>query len=154
MQSFQPHLIHLVGYRVAAIASQTIHAGTDKEMRANVLRCAEQLVDVALTVTNVDATLRLTEKRRRLPQVFQPAIAFLFLDRLTRRIDLFLRCVAALEFAAGLKFYRRQNSRKRFLSRSSRKLQAAFSSSIQVCSSSEDGGRPGRAASGVPLVVI
>ncbi|EGF30120.1 hypothetical protein IMCC9480_2187 [Oxalobacteraceae bacterium IMCC9480] len=55
---------------MSAIAGQTIDACADKEMRTDILRSTEQFIDVALTVADVNATLRITEKRRRLLQVF------------------------------------------------------------------------------------
>ena len=70
MQSFQPHLLRFVGDRVSAIAGQTIDACADKEMLTDILRSTEQFINVALTVADVNATLRITEKRRRLLQVF------------------------------------------------------------------------------------
>ncbi|WFU39991.1 hypothetical protein QA640_37960 [Bradyrhizobium sp. CB82] len=46
---------------MTAIACQPIDAGADKEVSAKLLRQAIQFVDVAFAVTNMNATLRLSE---------------------------------------------------------------------------------------------
>ena len=62
MQSFQFDFLHFLGNRVVAIASQAVNAGLNKEVCANVLRSTEQLVDVALPVANMHATLRVAKQ--------------------------------------------------------------------------------------------
>lgn len=63
MQSFQPHLIHLLVNGMTAVSGQLVDAGSDKKVHANVLRTTKQFVDVTFTVANMDATLRVPEKR-------------------------------------------------------------------------------------------
>lgn len=54
---------------------------------------AENLVDFAFPIPNVDASLRLIQERGGLLQVLQPADAFLLFDRNPGLIDLLLECV-------------------------------------------------------------
>lgn len=61
MQTFDAGLFHLGCNRVTAIAYQPIEAGADKEVSAKLLRQAIQFVDVAFAVTDMNATLRLSE---------------------------------------------------------------------------------------------
>ena len=62
MQSFQFDFLHFLSNCVVAIASQAVDTGPDKEVRANVMRRAEQLVDIAFPITNMHATLRVGEQ--------------------------------------------------------------------------------------------
>src|SRR6516164_3456780 len=74
--------------RVLAIARQPVHTGAHQEFRALVLRQAEEFVDVALPVPDMDATRRLAEQCGGLLQVLQPANTLFGLDRYSRGVDL------------------------------------------------------------------
>ncbi len=50
-------------------------------MGSDLLSRTEQLVDVAVAITDMHAPGRIVEERRGLPQVVQPPKAFLALDR-------------------------------------------------------------------------
>src|SRR5712691_7538032 len=108
MQSFDLDLIELVGNRVIAVSSQAIDTCPDQKMRSDLLCGAEKLVDVALAITNMDASSRITQKLSGLLQIFQPADAFLFLDGNSRRIDLFLERGGPFEFLPSPEFDGRQ----------------------------------------------
>ncbi|WP_247371249.1 hypothetical protein [Bradyrhizobium sp. 18] len=83
---------------MAAIASQPIDAGANKEVSANLLRQAIQFVDVAFAVADMNATLRLSEPFDRLPQIVELSNALLLLDGNAGRVDLLLDLGRALEF--------------------------------------------------------
>src|SRR5271157_2017141 len=73
-------------------------------MRSDLACRAEKLVDVALAITDMDASSWITQKFRGLLQIFQPSDAFLFLDGNSRRIDLFLKRGGPSEFLPGPEF--------------------------------------------------
>ena len=98
MQPLNRDLGHLVGDRVASIAREPIDAGAHEKVRPSLPNCAEKLVNVVLTIANMDKSLRGAEQLDGLAHILQPAKAFLFLDRNPRRVDLALECVGALEF--------------------------------------------------------
>ena len=77
MQALDRDLVHLVGDRVVAVPGQPVDAGPDQEMGSGFPGRAEQLVDVALAIADVDAASRLAEKLRGLLDVLQPADALL-----------------------------------------------------------------------------
>src|SRR5689334_12480022 len=112
IQSFDGDLTHFVGNRVVSIPRQTVDAGPDEEVCSDLLRRAEQFVDVALAIADMDTSSRIAQKLRRLLQILQPPDAFLLLDRNARRVDLFLECSGPLEFLAGPEFDGRQPKRK------------------------------------------
>src|SRR5271156_2931434 len=89
-----------MGNRMLAIPRKTIHASAHQEMRANCFCSAEELVNIALPVADVNAAFWIVQKGRRLLQVFQPADAFLLFNRHPRGIDFLLKSVAACEFAS------------------------------------------------------
>lgn len=62
---------------------------------------AEKLGNITLTVADVNTTLRVTKKSRRLFQVLQPVNTLFFLNRHSRRIDSLLERIAALKPAPG-----------------------------------------------------
>src|SRR3954464_4719807 len=97
MDALGAHVIHLGGHRVMTITRTTVDAAPDDEVGAELLGRAEQLVDVALAITDMDAPCRRTEQGHGLAQVLQPADALLGLDGHARRIDLALECGGALE---------------------------------------------------------
>lgn len=112
MNAFAAYFGHLGGDCVRAVASEPIHARAQQKVRSDVLGCAEQFIDVALSVADVHTFRGLCEQFSRLPKVLEPADAFLLLDRYTRRVDLLLECVCALEFIARPKLDRRQAKRQ------------------------------------------
>ena len=76
-----------------AIAGQAIDAGSYEEMSADLPSRAKQLVNIALPVADVNASVGLTEEFGRLLEVFQPPDAFLLFDGNASRIHLPLeRC--------------------------------------------------------------
>jgi hypothetical protein len=83
-------------------------------MGADLLRRAEELVDIALTVSNVNAARRIAQSCTGLLEVFQPADALLLLDRNPRQVDSLLERRCSLEFFAGPEFDRGQSEWKTF----------------------------------------
>jgi hypothetical protein len=69
MQSFDRHLIHLVGDCVIPVSSQTIDAGPNQEVCSDVLSRAKKLVDIAFAIGNMDTSPWITKKLCRLPNV-------------------------------------------------------------------------------------
>ena len=112
MQALDRDRSHLVGDRVPAIAGQAIDAGAHEEVGVRRLRRAEELVDVVLTVADVDQPRRIAEEGRGLTHVLQPADALLSLDWHAGRIDPALERVRALELGPGPKLDRRQPQRQ------------------------------------------
>ncbi len=97
MHALNADLVHRGGNRVITITRKTVDAAPDDEVGTELLGRAEQLVDVALAITNVDAACRRTEQGHGLAQVLKPADALLGLDGHARRIDLALERGGALE---------------------------------------------------------
>ncbi len=52
-----------------ALSSQAVDAGPDHKMRLGFPGCAEQLVDVALAIADMDASARIGQQLRGLPDV-------------------------------------------------------------------------------------
>src|ERR1039457_150974 len=69
VQSFDSYVAHLVGDRMVSVASHTVHTGSDNEVRAKLLSLAKQFIDVALSIPNVHASIRVFEKCGGLPDV-------------------------------------------------------------------------------------
>ena len=67
------------------------------------LRGAEEFIDVAFPIPNMNASLRLIQERGRLLQVLQPADAFLLFNRNPCRINLLFERVASLKLLIGQK---------------------------------------------------
>jgi hypothetical protein len=61
MHSLARDFFHFCRDRVRAIAGEPIHACAYEEMALGRLGCTEQLIDVALTITDVNAAPWLTE---------------------------------------------------------------------------------------------
>lgn len=101
MQALDPGFCHLIGDRVIPIAGETVDARTDHEMGSSILGGAEEFVDVALTVADMDALCWLIHQRRGLSKIFQPPNAFLELDGNPRWVDLALERSRSLEFVSG-----------------------------------------------------
>ena len=112
MQSLDCDLIHFLGNRMTAVASQTVDTCPDQEVRSDLLGRAEKFVDVALAITDMDASSRIVQKLRRLLQVLQPPDAFLLLDGNARRVDLFLERGGPFEFLSGPELDGRQPERQ------------------------------------------
>jgi hypothetical protein len=91
------HRRHLGGHRALSIDRQPINAGANQEVGAELARLAEQLVDIALAITEVHQPVGRAEKSGRLPHVLEPAHALLVVDRHTRGIDVALELAGALE---------------------------------------------------------
>ncbi|MGY4485179.1 hypothetical protein ACVWWR_004370 [Bradyrhizobium sp. LM3.2] len=98
MLSFDGDLVHFVSDRVISFPSQTINASPDHEVRYSFSSRAEQLIDVALAITDMDASSRIAQQLRGLTDIVQPPNALLLLDGNTRRIDLLLKRGDPLEF--------------------------------------------------------
>jgi hypothetical protein len=64
VQPLDSHRRHLGRDSVTTVSGQAVVAGPDHEMRSDLLRKAEQLVDVAFSVTNVNTACRITQKLR------------------------------------------------------------------------------------------
>ncbi|MNY37369.1 hypothetical protein D3C86_1719290 [compost metagenome] len=97
MQTPHANIGHFVSDRVTAIASQSVDAGSHQEVSSELIGQAEQLVDVALAITDMHAALGLVDQGVRLAQVRQPLDAFLLFNRNTRRVDLAFQRAGALE---------------------------------------------------------
>ena len=103
VQPFDSYVAHLVGDRMVSVASHTVHTGSDSEVRAKLLSLAKQFIDVALSIPNVHAAIRVFEKCRGLPEVLQPSNTLLGFDRHASWIGL-VQCMTPYEFLAAPKF--------------------------------------------------
>ena len=81
-------------------------------MCPDLLRHAEQFVDITLAITDVKAAPRSIQKLRGLLQIIKPPDALLLLNGNARRIDLFLQRSGPLELLPGPEFDRRQPKRQ------------------------------------------
>src|SRR5688500_11295351 len=97
--------------RVPAVTRPPVHSGAYESFRSLVLRQAEEFVDVALPVPEMDATRRLAQQFGGLLQVLQPANTLFGLDRHSRGVDLPLQGIGPLELAPGPELDRRQPER-------------------------------------------
>src|SRR5204862_387143 len=97
MQAFQPYLLHFLRDCTVAVLCQPIRADPYQEVRILLSGCAEEFIDIALPVSYMNAPLRLSQKRGRLLEVFQPADTLLLLNRNPRVMDLLLKSVSSLE---------------------------------------------------------
>lgn len=100
MQSPNWSLFHLIPNSVSAIAGQPVHTSAHQEMGAQLLRQTEQLVDVALPISDVHTASRIVQQLRGLSQVLQPANALFLFDRHTRRINPALQSIRAVELVS------------------------------------------------------
>jgi hypothetical protein len=100
---------------VVAVSGKPVDTGAEQEVGAGIAGGAEQLIDVALAISNMHEILRLTEQRCRLPQIFQPAIALFLLDRHSRGVDPALESVRSMELLPGPKLDGSQSERKAIL---------------------------------------
>ena len=97
---------------VSAGFGEAVDAGADQEVRAQVLRQAEELVDVALAIADVDAALRRADQLGRAAQVVEPADALLLVDRHAGRVDLPLQRRRALELVPRPDLHRGEAERQ------------------------------------------
>src|SRR4051812_33718133 len=112
MPSLDRHLAHGVGDRARPVSREAVDATPDQEVRPELPGQAEQLVDVALAVADMDASSGVAEQRGGLAHVVQPPHALLALDRDARRIDLSLERVGALELLPRPELHGRQAQRQ------------------------------------------
>ena len=97
---------------MTAVAGEPIRLRAYDKMRAQVAGQAVKFKDVALTIADVDAASRLTQKINRLPQTIQPSHAFFLLNGNTRRIDPSLESRRPLEFLPRPEFHSGQPERQ------------------------------------------
>ena len=97
---------------VVSSSLEPVDAGSDQEIRPRLTGKAEEFIDVALAVADMDASLRRANELRRKAKIVQPAHAFLLLDRHPRRIDLARQRLRALELFPGPEFRRGQPERQ------------------------------------------
>ena len=83
---------------MVAVSRQPVDTRSDQEVGPEVLRGAEQLVDVALTIADMDACGRIVEQRGGLAQVLQPAKALFLFDGHAGRLIFFLSAAVPLNF--------------------------------------------------------
>src|SRR5215467_7941247 len=114
MKPLDAQLVHFIGNRMFPISCKAIHAGAHQEICVRCLRCAEELINVTLAVTNVNAPLWGVQKRRGLLQVVQPPNALLLLNRYSRWIDFLLERIAAGKSAPGPKLHGSQTKGQSF----------------------------------------
>lgn len=81
-------------------------------MRSSFASRAEQLIDVALAITDMDASFRIAQQLCGLPDIIQPSDALLLLDGNARRVDLLFKRGSPLEFLPGPEFDGRQSKRQ------------------------------------------
>lgn len=112
MQSLGGHALHLCGDGLIPISGETIHTTSYEKASSRLLRGAEQFVDVAPPISDMHTALGFAEQSGGLLQVFQPAKAFLFLNRDAGWIDLTLQCIRTFELASGPEFNRGQTKWK------------------------------------------
>lgn len=92
MKPLHPRFCHFGSHGVATIAHQAVNAGAYQKMRSKVLGQAEQLIDVAFQITNMNAAIRVVQPLDGLAKAVQPANAFLF--SIGARVGL-IRCLSA-----------------------------------------------------------
>src|ERR1044071_8704955 len=95
MSPLDRSITHLIRDCMVAIAGQTVHASPHEKVSIQFCSCAKQLVNITLAVPDMDASTRVTEQLRGLPQILKPSKALFLLDRNPGRIDLPLQGIAA-----------------------------------------------------------
>ena len=91
---------------------QPIGLHAHKKPRAEILREAEEFVDVTFPIAHVHAALGRADKRYGLAQILKPAIAFLGLDRHASLIHEALERGRSFELVARPELHRRQAERR------------------------------------------
>ena len=122
MHALDARLLHFICYRVAAIACQAVDAGSDKEMGAEFLRGAKQLIDIALAVVDMHTPCWLAEQPGGLAHVLEPPNTLLALNRHARRIDPALEGSSALELLPRRELDRRDAQRQALRRDSERRM--------------------------------
>jgi hypothetical protein len=102
MHALDAHFLHFVPDRTFSITRKTIHAGSQQEMCPGRLCGAEKLVEITLTVADMNATLRVAKKCRRLFQVLQPTDTLFLFYWYASWIDLLLERIASLKPAPSV----------------------------------------------------
>ncbi|MET4754419.1 hypothetical protein [Bradyrhizobium sp. RT11b] len=64
MPSFDGDFVHFVSDRVISIPGQTTNASPDHEMRSSFSSRVEQLIDIALAITDMGASSRIAQQLR------------------------------------------------------------------------------------------
>ena len=80
MQPADVHVAHFVGNGVVTVSRQPVDTRSDQEVGAEFLGRAEELVNVALAIADMDASGRVVEQHGGLAQVLQPAEALFLFD--------------------------------------------------------------------------
>ena len=112
MQAFDAGLLHLGRDRMSAVAGEPIDAGANQKVRADVLRQAIELVNVAFPIADMNTAFRLSQAVDRLPKILEPAHAFLLFDRNAGRVDLPLERRRSFELLPRPEFHCRQTQRQ------------------------------------------
>ncbi len=106
------HLVHGCEDRPGAVIRPPVDAAAHEKVRAEFVRRDEQLIDVALAITDVDASRRIGSKYGCLVHVLEPTEALFLLDRHPRRVDMPLEGARAFEAGAGPELDRTQSQRQ------------------------------------------
>ena len=106
--------LHFVGDRMISVSCQAIDTSSDQKMGANGLGRAEELIDIAFAITDVNAARRIAQRCRGLREVLQPADALFLLDRNSCQVHALLERCGSLEFLARPEFDRGQPEGKTF----------------------------------------
>lgn len=64
MQALDTDLSHFSGDGVFAVSGKPVHTRPQQEMRANCLCRTEEFIDIALSISDVNAAVWLREQRR------------------------------------------------------------------------------------------
>jgi len=100
---------------VVAIPGKSVDTCPQQKMGPGILGDGEQLINVALTVTNMDKALWSGKQRRRLLQIFKPAITLFPLDGNAGWVDRALQSIGSIKFVAGPELDGGQTERKSFV---------------------------------------
>ncbi|MGY3530825.1 hypothetical protein ACVIHD_006346 [Bradyrhizobium embrapense] len=101
METFDHDLVHYRCNGMIAIACQAIDTGPYQEMRSNLLGGAKQLINIGLTITDMDALRWPLEKLRGLLEVLQPPNALLGFNGDPCQVDLAPERSDPSEFLSG-----------------------------------------------------
>jgi hypothetical protein len=81
-------------------------------MGSGLLGRAEQLINIALAITDVDALSWIIQQPCGLPEIFQPPNAFLLFDRNACGVDLPLERRGSFKLVTSPELHRRQSQRQ------------------------------------------
>ncbi|HEX2851690.1 MAG TPA: hypothetical protein VHO24_00525 [Opitutaceae bacterium] len=97
MEAFDPNLLHSgIGFRGPILDEAGIGAA-DHEVRPDVMRRAEQFVNVGLAVADMHAPLRCAEQRRRRHEILDPTHTLFLPNRDSGRVHPALQFVGPFE---------------------------------------------------------